>query len=85
MSKEKQNKPSRDAIALNNMAHAMAKQRVNLLLHLAEQLVNRSRSCAGEPAGSLAMLEEIQTIAQLIHDYAIQQLMEQCAPKEEDE
>ena len=36
------------------------------------------------PAENLAMLEEIQTIAQLIHDYAIQQLMEQCALKEEE-
>lgn len=80
-----QNKPSRDAIALKHMAHVMAKQRVHLLLHLAEQFDNCSRSCAGEPAGSLAMLEEIQTIAQLIHDYATQQLMEQCAPKKEDE
>lgn len=85
MSEAKQNKPSRDAIALKNMAHAMAYQRIRLLLHLAQQLYNCSGSCAGEPAGSLAMLEEIQTIAQLIHDHACQQLMEQCAPKEEDE
>lgn len=85
MSEKKQNETSRDAIALNNMAHVVTHQRIQLLRHLAEQLDNRSRSCAGEPAGSLAILEEIQTIAQLIHDYASQQLMEQCAPREEDE
>lgn len=83
MSEEKQNKPSSDAIALKNMAYVMAHQRVRLLLHLTKQLDDCSRSCTGEPAGSLAMLEEIQTIAQLIHDFACQQLMEQCAPKEE--
>ena len=84
MSKEKQNKPSRDAVALNNMVHAMAKQRIQLLRHLVEHLDDNSRIRVGEPAESLAMLEEIQTLAQLIHDHASQQLLEQCMPREED-
>lgn len=85
MSEEKQNKPSRDARALLNMAQEITHQRIVLLDEMAAQLRRNESADAGEPGGSLALIEEIQTIAQLIHDYASQQLMEQCAPRKEDE
>ena len=85
MSEEKQNKPSRDTQGLLNMAREITQQRVDLLEELTRKLSRDCDTSAGEPGGSLALIEEIQTLAQLIHDYANQQLMEQCAPKEEDE
>lgn len=84
MSEEKQNKPSREAQALQNMAQNITYQRIVLLDEMAAQLSRNKNTCAGEPAGSLALIAEIQTLAQQIHDYASQQLLEQCAPKEED-
>jgi hypothetical protein len=80
MSEEKQSKPSRDAQGLLNMAQEITRQRVDLLTELTRKLA----ILVGEPCDSLALIEEIQTLAQLIHDYANQQLLEQCTPKEED-
>lgn len=85
MSEEKQNKPSRDAQGLLNMAQAMTNQRIVLLDEMTAQLRRNKNTCTGEPGGSLCLIEEIQTLAQLIHDYANQQLLEQCTPKGEDE
>lgn len=85
MSEEKQNKPRRDAQGLLNMAHAITYQRIVLLDEMTAQLRQNKNTCSGEPGGSLALIEEVQTLAQLIHDYANQQLLEQCTPKEEDE
>lgn len=84
MSEEKQNKPSRDAQGLRNMAQAITYQRIVLLDEMTAQLRRNKNTCAGEPCGSLALIEEIQTLAQLIHGHASQQLMEQCTPKEEE-
>lgn len=84
MSEEKQNKPSRDAQGLLNMAKEITCQRVDLLEELTRRLARNCDACCGEPGESLALIEEIQTLAQLIHDYANQQLLEQCTPKEED-
>ena len=84
MTEEKQNIPSRDAQGLLNMAQEITRQRVDLLEDLTRKLSRNCDTCVGEPGGSLALIEEIQTLAQLIHDYANQQLLEQCTPKEED-
>lgn len=87
MSEEKQNKtkPSRDAQGLLNMAREITCQRVDLLEELTRKLARNCDTCAGEPGDSLVLIEEIQTLTQLIHDYASQQLLEQCKPREEDE
>ena len=82
MTETKQNKPSRDAQGLLNMAQEVTRQRVDLLEELTRRLA-RNCDTPGEPGGSLALIEEIQTLAQLIHDYASQQLLEQCKPGEE--
>ena len=85
MTEAKQNKPSRNAQGLLNMAQAITYQRIVLLDEMTAQLRRNQNTCAGEPGGSLALIEEIQTLAQLIHDHANQQLLEQCTPKEEED